>query len=130
MTPSFSTTTSAQQDRKPIWRHSRTADQSPLFAPRTTFTKPASQTSEPIAMMVLGKTGDGKSSLLNDILGHEVFKQKASVKVSKNTADMHDSGYSYWFLFLSLVTNSRCGRKGRVLGSVASVSTWQAGVWM
>ncbi|SAM03025.1 hypothetical protein [Absidia glauca] len=80
MTPSFSTTTSAQQDRKPIWRHSRTADHSPLFAPRTTFTKPVSQTSEPIAMMVLGKTGDGKSSLLNDILGHEVFKQKASVK--------------------------------------------------
>lgn len=90
MTPSFSTTTSAQQDRKPIWRHLHTADRSPLFPPRTTMTKPASQ--EPIAMMVLGKTGDGKSSLLNDILGQEIFKQKASVKVSGRYT--HDFGGS------------------------------------
>ncbi|KAI8330059.1 hypothetical protein BC941DRAFT_456925 [Chlamydoabsidia padenii] len=73
MTPSFSTTTAAQQERKPVWRHSRTisTDLAPFLPTRPT---------EPITLMVLGKTGDGKSSLLNDVLGHEVFKQKASVK--------------------------------------------------
>ncbi|KAI9267860.1 hypothetical protein BY458DRAFT_436981, partial [Sporodiniella umbellata] len=31
-------------------------------------------------LIVLGRTGDGKSSLLNDLLGRQVFKQKISAK--------------------------------------------------
>ncbi|ORZ13148.1 hypothetical protein BCR42DRAFT_330995 [Absidia repens] len=76
MTPSFSTTTTTQQQRQPVWRHSRNASSDLPFLP---IKSPQSNAS-PISIMVLGKTGDGKSSLLNDILGHHVFKQKASVK--------------------------------------------------
>ena len=38
----------------------------------------------PLKIIALGKTGDGKSSLLNDMLGREAFKHKRSVKVKKN----------------------------------------------
>lgn len=34
-----------------------------------------------IVIMALGKTGDGKSSLLNDMLGRQVFKHKQAVQV-------------------------------------------------
>jgi predicted GTPase len=36
---------------------------------------------EHINIIALGRTGDGKSSLLNDLMGHAVFKQKASARV-------------------------------------------------
>ncbi|KAI8077792.1 uncharacterized protein BX664DRAFT_270503 [Halteromyces radiatus] len=72
MTPSFSTTTSNSPQQQTVWRHSRNASTDRPFIPIAETT--------PISIMVLGKTGDGKSSLLNDILGHQVFKQKASVK--------------------------------------------------
>lgn len=32
-------------------------------------------------IIALGKTGDGKSSLLNDMLGYDAFHRKRSVKV-------------------------------------------------
>ena len=38
---------------------------------------------QPLNIIALGRTGDGKSSLLNDIIGHPVFKQKTSVKVNR-----------------------------------------------
>lgn len=34
-------------------------------------------------LIALGRTGDGKSSLLNDLIGSQVFKQKISAKVHK-----------------------------------------------
>lgn len=34
-------------------------------------------------LIALGRTGDGKSSLLNDLMGSQVFKQKISAKVHK-----------------------------------------------
>ena len=37
----------------------------------------------PLKIIALGKTGDGKSSLLNDMLGREAFKHKRSVKVKQ-----------------------------------------------
>lgn len=38
--------------------------------------------SQEINLIALGRTGDGKSSLLNDLIGEQVFKQKISAKVS------------------------------------------------
>ena len=35
-----------------------------------------------VNLIVLGRTGDGKSSLLNDFMGKQVFKQKISAKVN------------------------------------------------
>jgi ABC-type transport system involved in cytochrome bd biosynthesis fused ATPase/permease subunit len=35
----------------------------------------------PLNLIALGRTGDGKSSLLNDLMGHQVFEQKISAKV-------------------------------------------------
>lgn len=40
----------------------------------------------PLNLIALGRTGDGKSSLLNDLMGHEAFKQKISARVI-NTND-------------------------------------------
>ncbi|KAI8059974.1 uncharacterized protein B0P05DRAFT_558258 [Gilbertella persicaria] len=38
------------------------------------------RTESPLNLIALGRTGDGKSSLLNDLLGHQAFKQKISAK--------------------------------------------------
>ncbi|KAG2219095.1 hypothetical protein INT45_005826 [Circinella minor] len=47
----------------------------------------------PLKIIALGKTGDGKSSLLNDILGKEAFKHKRSVK--SQTAEVQESS-GFW----------------------------------
>jgi predicted GTPase len=40
-------------------------------------------TNPPLNLIALGRTGDGKSSLLNDLMGSQVFQQKISAKVNK-----------------------------------------------
>ncbi|KAI9476222.1 MAG: hypothetical protein EXX96DRAFT_459286, partial [Benjaminiella poitrasii] len=40
-------------------------------------------------LIALGRTGDGKSSLLNDLIGHEVFKQKRAVKSQTKEIQTH-----------------------------------------
>ncbi|CAO3688556.1 unnamed protein product [Rhizopus microsporus] len=44
-------------------------------------------------LIALGRTGDGKSSLLNDLLGKQVFKQKVSAK--SQTKQVEDS-VGFW----------------------------------
>lgn len=44
---------------------------------------PESTTDNGLNLIALGRTGDGKSSLLNDFMGAQVFKQKISAKVRK-----------------------------------------------
>ncbi|KAI8332760.1 hypothetical protein BD560DRAFT_415258 [Blakeslea trispora] len=39
----------------------------------------------PLNIIALGRTGDGKSSLLNDIIGQPVFEQKTSAKSQTKT---------------------------------------------
>lgn len=39
----------------------------------------------PLNIIALGRTGDGKSSLLNDLVGSQAFKQKISAKVTNTT---------------------------------------------
>lgn len=41
----------------------------------------------PLNIIALGRTGDGKSSLLNDIIGQPVFEQKTSAKVNDQNTD-------------------------------------------
>ncbi|CAO3651038.1 unnamed protein product [Cunninghamella echinulata] len=75
LTPSTSlTTNTATSTTKTIWRHSRNKlSDVPLYD-----TLPLG--ANPLTIIALGKTGDGKFSLLNDILGHQVFQQKTAVK--------------------------------------------------
>ncbi|KAI9307893.1 hypothetical protein BJ944DRAFT_157200 [Cunninghamella echinulata] len=71
LTTNTATTTTAATT---IWRHSRNKSSDvPLYD-----TLPLG--ANPLTIIALGKTGDGKSSLLNDILGHQVFQQKTAVK--------------------------------------------------
>ncbi|KAG0185401.1 hypothetical protein DFQ28_009399 [Apophysomyces sp. BC1034] len=67
-------TTTAKHGQPICWRHSGEAWTDPPMA------MPSDVSSSVLTMIVLGKTGDGKSSLLNDIIGQQVFKQKTAVK--------------------------------------------------
>lgn len=58
--------------------------------PTPVFHQDRHQDEQPINLIALGRTGDGKSSLLNDLMGHEVFKQKISAKVN------HDHSSSFF----------------------------------
>ncbi|KAI8074842.1 hypothetical protein BC940DRAFT_362930 [Gongronella butleri] len=67
------------------WRH---AAGSPPPTPPSCSRRLSSQPR--LGIMVLGKTGDGKSRLLNDILGGNVFTQKASLKSQTETIEERD----------------------------------------
>lgn len=51
-----------------------------------------------INIIALGRTGDGKSSLLNDLVGKQVFKQKISAKVNKQTIYRNNLSELIFFL--------------------------------
>lgn len=51
----------------------------------------------PLSVMVLGKPGEGKSSLLNGILGQQAFVAKLSVSVSIIIKFMNLCVLSIWF---------------------------------
>ncbi|ORX55033.1 hypothetical protein DM01DRAFT_116803 [Hesseltinella vesiculosa] len=71
----------ATQSKLDEWRHASGT----LPAEPTSPIRPTSR--QPLGIMVLGKTGDGKSSLLNDILGRQVFVQKASLRSQTKTIE-------------------------------------------
>ncbi|CAO3673727.1 unnamed protein product [Rhizopus stolonifer] len=48
---------------------------------------------ECLNLIVLGRTGDGKFSLLNNLLGKQIFKQKISAK--SQTKDIAE-GFGFW----------------------------------
>lgn len=48
----------------------------------STALRPHGNTIPPLNLVALGRTGDGKSSLLNDLMGQQVFQQKISAKVN------------------------------------------------
>lgn len=49
---------------------------------------------QPLNLVALGRTGDGKSSLLNDLLGSNVFAQKISAKVNKKQKEQNSPAFS------------------------------------
>lgn len=57
------------------WRYC--TEPTPVFHHDLHFNQP------PLNLIALGRTGDGKSSLLNDLMGYEAFKQKISARVKK-----------------------------------------------
>lgn len=54
------------------WKHYEDTEQNTIVVPDVPH--------ECLNLIVLGRTGDGKSSLLNDLLGKQAFKQKISAK--------------------------------------------------
>lgn len=58
---------------KPVWKHFEDSVIEQGTVPESPH--------DYINLIALGRTGDGKSSLLNDLLGQQVFKQKISAKV-------------------------------------------------
>ncbi|KAI8642524.1 AIG1-type guanine nucleotide-binding (G) domain-containing protein [Parasitella parasitica] len=48
---------------------------------------------QPLNLVALGRTGDGKSSLLNDLLGSNVFVQKMS---AKSQTKVIQSSQAFW----------------------------------
>ncbi|KAI8370685.1 uncharacterized protein BYT42DRAFT_98894 [Radiomyces spectabilis] len=102
-----------------LWRHS---SQRPSHQP--SVQPDMSQAVQCINLMALGKTGNGKSSLLNDIAGYEVFKQKASVKVRIFLRHLALSMLSSMMKMQTthcVVSNQRNPRTSVFLGSIASL---------
>lgn len=65
---------SARQQQRICWR----------YCTEPEFEVPAEVSQDTrLNLIVLGRTGDGKSSLLNDLMGSQVFKQKISAKVKR-----------------------------------------------
>ncbi|KAG0750021.1 hypothetical protein G6F57_003931 [Rhizopus arrhizus] len=60
------------QQSKPVWKHFEDSVIEQGTVPESPH--------DYINLIALGRTGDGKSSLLNDLLGQQVFKQKISAK--------------------------------------------------
>lgn len=63
------------------WRYCSDEPVEPVEQPPPPPTE--SNSSHALNLIALGRTGDGKSSLLNDLIGKQVFKQKISAKVNK-----------------------------------------------
>lgn len=57
-----------------------------------------------IVIMALGKTGDGKSSLLNDMLGKQVFKHRRAVQVQCDSSLVK-------YMNKLRIYNGKCSRK-------------------
>lgn len=63
-----------QKNREIRWRY--------CTEPIPELIKQHSNSTPVLNLIALGRTGDGKSSLLNDLMGKQVFKQMTSAKVS------------------------------------------------
>ncbi|KAF7722308.1 GTPase IMAP member gimd1 [Apophysomyces ossiformis] len=61
--------------------------------PDPTLDSPSAAATSELTIIALGKTGDGKSSLLNDMIGRQVFKQKTAVK--SQTKEIQESS-GFW----------------------------------
>lgn len=69
----------SEQLQKTRWRY---CSESTALASRQ-MQRRLTNPQQPLNLVALGRTGDGKSSLLNDLLGSNVFAQKISAKVRK-----------------------------------------------
>lgn len=67
----------SEQLQKTRWRYCSES----TLASRPIQKRQNTNPQQPLNLVALGRTGDGKSSLLNDLLGSAVFAQKISAKV-------------------------------------------------
>ncbi|KAI8147921.1 hypothetical protein BJV82DRAFT_593921 [Fennellomyces sp. T-0311] len=83
-----------ESDYDPIMIAAKRSHVEPIHEPTVVERRRSATTEEnPLVLIALGKTGDGKSSLLNDMLGQEAFKHKRSVK--SQTAEVQESS-GFW----------------------------------
>lgn len=80
---------------------------------------PQSNSSHELNLIALGRTGDGKSSLLNDLIGKQVFKQKISAKVSVLFILLECQ--VCYLITIEIVANKRYTNKSGFLGSTSSL---------